>query len=339
MGMAGLVLAFAGQNRNDSATQLASELTALLDAIDDPTLTAGLLPSVIYIKSQVGKMTEAMQLAQHCIDLADGDPTKGALLMRSPLTSATMMRGLSRLCLGIEGWRSDADEAVVLGAGVDRKSYVSSVMYKYVVAVPVGALSADAAALRETAEALRIAEQVGDDHTLALAQLVRGVVLVHHGGARRHKGFAMLTRGREIALQKGFTLNALAVVDPEIAGERARTGDLDGAIELSQAAIDDMFERGAMFLRGFATTVLVESLLARGAVGDLLEAQAAIDRLAEVPIEPGFVLHEVPLLRLRALLAHAHRDAIAYRDHRDRYRAMVTSLGFEGHMKWAREMH
>ena len=48
-----------------------------------------------------------------------------------------MMRSLSRLCLGIESWRSDADEAVELGAGVYRKSYVSSVMYKYVVAVPV----------------------------------------------------------------------------------------------------------------------------------------------------------------------------------------------------------
>ena len=51
-------------------------------------------------------------------------------------------------------------------------------MYKYIVAVPVGALSADAAALRETAGALQIAEQVGDDHTLALAQLTRGLVLV-----------------------------------------------------------------------------------------------------------------------------------------------------------------
>ncbi|MGO9157104.1 adenylate/guanylate cyclase domain-containing protein [Mycobacterium sp.] len=338
MGMAGLVMAFAGHNRNDEATQLASELTALLDAIGNPTLTAGLLPSVIYIKSQVGEMTEALRLAQRSIDLADGDPTKDKLLVGSPLAWATMMRGLSRLCLGIEGWHSDADEAVVLGAGVDRKSYVSAVMYKYVVAVPVGALSADAVALRETAEALRIAEQVGDDHTVALAQLVRGVVLVHHGGTYRHEGFSVLTRARDIALQKGFTLNALAVVDPEIARERARTGDLDGAIELSRAAIDDMFERGAMFLRGFATTVLVESLLARGTEGDVEEAHAAIERLAAVPTDPGFVLHELPLLRMRALSAAAHGDGAGYRDYRDRYRAMARTLGFEGHTAMAEAM-
>ena len=189
MGMAGLVMALAGYNRNDEATRLASELTALLDAIGNPALTARLLPSVIYIKSQVGEMTEALRLAQRSIDLAARRSHQGKRLMGSPLAWATMMRGLSRLCLGIVGWRSDADDAVVLGAGVDRKSHVSAVMYKYVVAVPVGALSADAVALRETAEALRIAEQIGDDHTLALAQLVRGVVLVHHGGTHRQEGF------------------------------------------------------------------------------------------------------------------------------------------------------
>jgi len=60
--------------------------------------------------------------------------------------------------------------------------------------------------------------------------------------------------------------------------------------------------------------------------------------LAAVPTDPGFVLHEIWLLRLRALLARTHGDDRAYRDYRDRYRAMATSLGFEGHMKWAEGM-
>jgi adenylate cyclase len=50
------------------------------------------------------------------------------------------------------------------------------------------------------------------------------------------------------------------------------------------------------------------------------------------------VLHEIWLLRLRALLARAEGDEASYRDYRDRYRAMATSLGFEGHMKWAEAM-
>ena len=42
--------------------------------------------------------------------------------------------------------------------------------------------------------------------------------------------------------------------------------------------------------------------------------------------------------RLGALLAQAHGDDAAYRDYQDRYRAMATSLGYEGHMAWAEAM-
>ena len=82
----------------------------------------------------------------------------------------------------------------------------------------------------------------------------------------------------------------------------------------------------------------MESLLHRGTDADHQEAQAAINRLAAVPTDPGFVMHELPLLRLRALLAKAHGDEVAYRDFRDRYRAMATSLGFEGFIALADAM-
>jgi hypothetical protein len=52
----------------------------------------------------------------------------------------------------------------------------------------------------------------------------------------------------------------------------------------------------------------------------------------------GLVIREIWLLRLRALLARARGDEDAYRDYRDRYRAMATSLCFEGHMAWAEAM-
>ena len=155
------------------------------------------------------------------------------------------------------------------------------------------------------------------------------MVLVHYGDTHRAEGLELLIRARGEALAKGFTLNALAIVDPEIAREKARNGDLDGAIELSRAAIDDMFERGAMFLRGVATTVLVESLLERGADGDLQQVQAAIERLADVPVDPGFVLHEIPLLRLRALVSRARGDEAGWREFMDRYRAQAAAAGFE----------
>ena len=57
-----------------------------------------------------------------------------------------------------------------------------------------------------------------------------------------------------------------------------------------------------------------------------------------MPTDPGFVLNEIWLLRLGALLARARGDKTGYHDHRGRYRAMATSLGFEGHLKWAEAM-
>ena len=113
---------------------------------------------------------------------------------------------------------------------------------------------------------------------------------------------------------------------------------LDGSIDLSRAALEWDFASGDRVFGGPPTAVLVEALLRRGADTDLAEAQAAIDRLATVPTEPGFVLHDIFLLRLRALLARTRGDEAAYRDFRDRYRDMAKTLGFEGHIAWAEAM-
>ena len=78
--------------------------------------------------------------------------------------------------------------------------------------------------------------------------------------------------------------------------------------------------------------------LVPGTDTDVAEAETAIERLAAAPTDPGFVLNEVWLLRLRALLARARGDDAAYADFRDRYRNMAKTLGFEGHLKWAEAM-
>ena len=70
----------------------------------------------------------------------------------------------------------------------------------------------------------------------------------------------------------------------------------------------------------------------------MAEAEAAIERLAGAPADEGLAIREVWLLRLRALLARAYGDEAAYRDYRDRYRAMAKKLGFAGHMAWAEAM-
>ena len=82
----------------------------------------------------------------------------------------------------------------------------------------------------------------------------------------------------------------------------------------------------------------METLLDRGANGDVTDAEAAIERLAAAPADDGLVIRDIWLLRLRALLAQAHGDAAAYTHFRDRYRDMARSLGYEGHIAWAEAM-
>ena len=111
-----------------------------------------------------------------------------------------------------------------------------------------------------------------------------------------------------------FALLALPFVDIYIAREKARLGDIDGAIELAQTVVDGMFDSGGSILIAVATSVLAEALLQRGGQGDFEDAQAAINRLAAVPTDPGFVLDEITLLRLARTASPGYtatRQAIA----------------------------
>jgi hypothetical protein len=131
----------------------------------------------------------------------------------------------------------------------------------------------------------------------------------------------------------------LPIVNVYLAREMARRGDRDDAIPLMRAALDHLFRKGQLLLWSVpATGVLVETLLDRGADGDVAEAEAAVERLVAAPAEEGLVIRDIWLLRLRALLARAHGDAAAYAHFRDRYRDMANSLGFEGHIAWAEAM-
>jgi len=185
---------------------------------------------------------------------------------------------------------------------------------------------------------VRIAEERGDDVALERAHLAQGLVLSRRPTvADRDVALEVLRRARDAQVRQRHLVYA-TMADIGIAELTAEAGEVQGAIENARSIVDRLFENGEMFLRGVATAALVETLLRGGSDSDLLEAEAAIERLAAVPTDPGFVLNEIPLLRMRALLAKAHGDEAAYRNYRDRYRAMAKSLGFEGHMKWAEAM-
>jgi hypothetical protein len=234
-----------------------------------------------------------------------------------------------------------------MARSTDPMSYAIVVTYSYSAAIPPGMLRADDRAMGEIQDALRIAEQSGDDVALAISRMTLGLALVHRQtNAERDRGQQMLAEVSEVFARRGFFLADLPIVEVCLAREKARRGDRDGAIPLMRAAADGQFSGGRLLGWSMpATGVLVETLLDRGTESDVVEAEAAIERLAGATIErlavatdDSFAVREIWLLRLRALVARAHGDATSYADFRDRYRDMAEALGFEGHIEWAEAM-
>ena len=340
IGMAGQLTWRAMKAHRREASQLADELVHLLEVIGDPTLTVALSFPAMIAKHETGEVGDVLRFAQLVIDLAEDDPTKGNLIFESPLPIAFTTRGFARWCLGIPGWKDDFGRAITTARPLLRDpGMIAGVLwFTYVLAIPYGVLLPDATARRDAAELLSIAEQAGDDLAVDLARGLYGLVLAYQDGSARKRGFELLAKARERTADNRFSLTNLPLVDAHIAREKARTGDINGSIELARAVVDELFNSGGCIWTALAVSVLVEALLQRGGDVDFDEAAKTMDQLAAVPTDPGLVLHEITLLRLRALLARARGDVAAYRDFRDRYRAMAISLGFEGHKKWAEAM-
>lgn len=242
------------------------------------------------------------------------------------------------MSLGRPGWRDDLEEGVVLARSVGAATRPFVQLYKYAAATQNGAVLPDAQDVAQAAETLEVAQRSANNTAVAYALLNRATTLIHTDSEERSAGFEFLAKAREIFVDEQLIVALRRMSDIEIARERARSGDLDGAIELATAVIVEQFDTGEMIFRGPATTVLVEALLSRGSTADIKDAERAIDRLAAVPTEPGFVLHELPVLRLRALLACAHGDEAGYRQFLARFRAKAQEADFEGYLAQAEAM-
>ena len=344
--MTGQVMDHLHQARLQEASQLASEAMALIESLEDPNLTVGLSLGSIYARAKCAEWPDALRWSQMVIDLADGDPSKGNFIIGSPLALAFTTRATASYCLGLPGWRDDLRHGLAMARSTDPMSYATVVTYSYSAAIPPGMLRPDDRAMREIEGALRIAEQSGDDVAVAISRMTLGIALVHRRtNAERDRGRQVLAEVGEEFVRRGFFLAELPIVEVCLAREKAQRGDRDGAIPLLRVAADGQFREGRLLGWSIpATGVLVETLLDRGVEGDLVEAEAAIERLADATIERladadgGFAVREIWLLRLRARLAQARGEAASYAHFRDRYRDMAKALGFEGHIEWAEAM-
>ena len=331
-------LLYAGRNAREES-RLASEQMALLESIGDPSLTIGLAFVPFAAWFDAGELGELLRWSQTVIDLAGGDPAKGAGFgMGSPLAVALAFRGIARWWVGRPGWRQDLHDAVAMGRNSDPTTLAYVLAWTYGVGIVYGVLRADDSALRTIEEAVQTAQRASNDYAVRLAEYTLGVALLgRDAAADRHRGLELMVQARDMWLREMIPF-LVSVTDLVAARERAGRGDRDAAIPVMRQAVDELHQAGRLGYGVWGTGVLVETLLERGAEGDLAEAQEAFDRLANLPADEDSAMREITLLRLRALLARARGDDVAYRDLASRYRAMAESLGFEGHIAWAEAM-
>jgi class 3 adenylate cyclase len=338
VGMAGMVIENMHHARIGEASRLASECMALVESLGDPTLIVELSFAACAAKLQAAEWDDALRWSQSVIELADRYPANANILVGSPMAAALVFRGVARWRLGRGGWREDFDRAVSMTRTIDPVSHAVVIGYKYS-GIDPQVHQADDAALAEIGEALQVAERSSDDIARALVRLALGTTLVQHDSPdRRRRGFDVLAELLDMCVKKRFALNAVPTLEVFAAYTNAARGDLDGAIVQLRSTADDAFHTGNLSSVEWVTLALVEKLLARSGEGDVAAAEAAVDRLAAALPHPSGTHRALVALRLHALVARARGDEPIYRELVEHYRAMATSFGLEGSMKWAEAM-
>ena len=198
IGMSGLAteLMYAGRAREGS--QLASEQMALLESIGDPNLTIGLAFVAFANWFASGELGEILRWSQTVIDLAAGDPAKGAGFgVGSPLAIALAFHCVAQWWLGRPGWRQDLHDAVAMARNSDPATLGVVVTWTYG-AIVYGVLRADDAALRAIEEAVQTAQRASSDIALIYAEYALGVALLYRDAAAdRHRGLELMVQARE----------------------------------------------------------------------------------------------------------------------------------------------
>ncbi|WP_409428624.1 AAA family ATPase [Mycobacterium sp. SMC-11] len=330
-------LLYAGRSREGS--QLASQQMALFESIGDRSPTMGLAFIAFVNWLCMGEIDAILRWSQTIVDLAEGDPVKGANFgVGSPLAIALAWRGTARWWLGRPGWLQDLHDALAMARCSNAETLGSTVAWTYGFALQYGVLRPSAAAERACREAVQSAQQASSDRALGLAGYALAVVLLNRDAATdRHRGLELMVQTRDIWLRKR-ALFLIPVTDVWTARETALGGDRNAAIAVMRQAVVELRHAENLFYGIWATGILVETLLERAADGDLAEADEAIHWLESLRPGQRSAMCEIVLLRLTALLCRARGDVVAGAEVVNRYRALAESFGFERHIDWAEEL-
>jgi hypothetical protein len=342
--MSGVVGEHYMKGRVREAAEMTPELSALIESSGDPALIMQLSVAPIAVKMTIGDLAEAIRWAQMVIDLADGTELGAeGLIIGAPLASAYASRGMGRAVAGEHGWRADADHAVAMVNETDAMSLGIVIVYAYAMPIANGILRSDARVRRQLQDVLRLAERSADDLGLGFARMAMGVALLHGDSPDVGTAMDLLTQARQMCVEGRFYQAHLPIVDSLIGWGMNMRGDRNGAISVLREAWNALHSEGqpghaSPTARLFVETLLDGEDIAEGIAEAIAEAEDVVDRLSAETALNGWRTRDVTVLRLRALVARARADDVAYRHFRDCYRELSAELGYEADIALADAM-
>ena len=171
IGMTGLAGELLYGGSPGEGSRLASEQMALLDSIGDPSLTVGLSFLAFANWFNSGDFGAILRWSQTVIELADGDPAKGAEFgIGSPLAIAITFRGIAGWWMGRAGWHQDLDHALAMARNSDAATLALVTAWVYL-ALANGVLRMDDTVVRTAEDVMRVTRGSSSDFAVIGAQL------------------------------------------------------------------------------------------------------------------------------------------------------------------------
>ncbi|WP_396931825.1 ATP-binding protein [Mycolicibacterium sp.] len=316
-------------NKVAEAVALAAELETIVGGIDCDVATRSIiLTAVVFARFTNCEFDAAIAVIDTILGLPQTESTM-------ELAVAQTIRGYIEICRGdfVRG-RRNLREGTARARELGPVNHAILLVYSSTL-VALGMYEPDEF-VEEMGDALRRAESFGDICGLITAQCAYGTVLVRAQNAPHHDAIEVLLRAKSnIQKHNVFTL-ALGITVSDLAGEAARTGRRDEAIDDLRVSFVSHTDTGFRVFAGCVGEALVELLIDRGRPSDLAEARDIVGLWQH----DGRDIPALDLVRLRsrALLAAAEGDSEAHARFAGQYLDLCEKLDARGRLSEARRM-
>ncbi|MDT5349493.1 MAG: adenylate cyclase, partial [Mycobacterium sp.] len=327
VGMAGRMTALCtNYNRPFEATALAADLSDMIDTLEADTLMkVDLLFTVVWAHFMALGYDAVLSSADQLLAVA-------GTAVNSSVARANTVAGVSRLVTARQSDRGRRE----LQRGIDQARNLDPVAYAAVITLKCGLIAVgieafDDATLADARDALNRAEAFGDNFSLVLGLWACGLTLLRGDPRSAPEAIGLLERARDIIIEHGTAVIALAPIESDLALVAAQRGELDNAIERMRSVIRIQIEDSYLTFFGVSTAAFVQLLAGRGTEDDLTEATMLVDLVEANAAGADLPALEYCVKHCRMLLATANGDDNAYADAAAGYRELNERLDARGH--------